>query len=114
METINIDGRFLILMFVLLLAFIALINLTASVWLENQDHRKARAWDDEKCNQNFMDWLARKVAANLFFKRVMIICLVPFVVFWILFRYPNLFFKKAYDHFEKQVNSALDYLRIRR
>ncbi len=114
METINIDGRFLILAIIFLMVFIAFINLTASIWIENQDHRKARAWDDEKCNQNFMDWLAIKVASNPFFKRIMILCLVPFVVCWILLRYPNLFFKKAYDHFEKQVNSALNYLRIRR
>ena len=114
METINIDGRFLILVFVLLLAFIALINLTASVWLENQDHRKARAWDDDKCNQNFMDWLALKVASNLFFKKVMVTCLIPFVVLFVFIRYPHLMLKRAYYHFEKQVNSALDYLRIRR
>ena len=104
----------MILLIAIILAFIAFINFTASVWLENQDHRKARAWDDKKCNQNFMDWLALKVTANPFFKKVMISFLIPLVVLWILFRHPNLLIRRAYENFEKQINSALDYLRIRR
>lgn len=111
METINIDGRFLILAVALLLAFVAVINLTANIWLENQDHRRARGWDNEKCQQNFLDWLALKIVSNIFFNKVMVAILIPFVVLWMLIRHPNLFIKRAYDHFEKQVNSALDFLR---
>lgn len=111
METINIDGRFLIMITAIALLLFAIITQTLNIWLENKDHRRARGWDNEKCKQNFLDWLALKVAANPFFKKVIISFLIPFIVVWLLFRYPNLFFKKAYYHFEKQINSALDYLR---
>jgi len=111
METINIDGRFLILFVAVILALVALMNFAASVWLENQDHRRARGWDNDKCNKNFLDWLALKVAANPFFKRVMIGFLIPVVVLYVFIRYPHLMFKRAYENFEKQVNSALDFLR---
>lgn len=110
-ETVNIDGRFLILMIVIILVLFAFINLTASVWLENQDHRKARAWDDEKCNQNFMDWLARKVAANPLFKTAMIAVLIPIVAIYMWIRYPHKIIKRMYNDFADQVNNAIDSLR---
>jgi hypothetical protein len=107
----NIDGRFIILIIALALLMLAIVKQTLNVWLENQDHRKARAWDNDKCNQNFMDWLALKVASNLFFKKVMVAGLIPFVVLFLFIRYPHLVLKRAYYHFEKQVNIALDSLR---
>lgn len=110
-ETVNIDGRFLILMIVIILVLLAFINLTASIWLENQDHRKARAWDNEKCNQNFIDWLAVRVAANPFFKKVMVSFLIPVVAVWMLIRYPHKVIKRMINEFVDQVNNAMDSLR---
>lgn len=111
METINIDGRFLILLIVIILVLIAFINLTASIWLENQDHRKARAWDDEKCNQNFLDWLAIKVAANPLLKKVTVAVLIPVVALWMWIRYPHKIIKRLVNEFADQVNNAIDSLR---
>lgn len=111
MDKITIDGRFLILIVVLIVSFFLFIVQTMNIWLENQNHRKARAWDNSKCRTSFIDFLAEKISSHQFFIRSLIIVSIPFVLLWLLVRYPHLFIRKAVNNFHKQINSALDYLR---
>lgn len=110
MDSTTIDGRFLVLLIAVILLMFAIIIQTLNIWLENQDHRRARAWDKGRCNKNFIDWFANKAAANQFFLNTIILFSIPMVAIWMWIRYPNLCWKKVKDHFYKQINSALEYL----
>ncbi len=111
MDKITIDGRALVLFMVLVISFLIFLVQTLNVWLENQDHRKARAWDNDKCRANFIDWFAGRVEANPFFVKALIIGSLPVVIIWALAKHPVLFIRKAQKHFNQQVNSITDYLR---
>ena len=111
MDSITIDGRFLILFVAIIILFIAFIIETLNIWLENQDHRKARAWDDQRARPSFIDWLIKLASANKTFQRTLIICSVPFIVFLMVVRHPVLIIKKAAIYFEKEFNSLFEFIK---
>jgi hypothetical protein len=84
----------------------ALLKTTLNIWLENIDHRKARAWGNEKCKRNFIDWLAHNVAEDTLFRKVVIFSLVPFVAIYMLKKYPQQCFLNIKQQFVKYIIAA--------